>query len=101
MAEGLLIHGVNDMCPSISVSLPPNIYGRVIDYQDRHTTTLSHAAAALIKMGFAWEAETIHREKERKQRQKAQTLEEGAKAALEATIQEEAKKSKGKGKGKT
>jgi hypothetical protein len=59
-------------------------------------TTLSHAAATLIKMGFAWDVQTNQLEKERKQKRKAETLEEGAKAALEATIQEEAKKSKRK-----
>ena len=89
--------------PSISVSLPTSTYGRVIDYQDRHDTSLSHAAASLIRMGFAWDAQAIQHEKDRKQKREAETLEAGAKAALEATIQEEAakvipkaKKSKGK-----
>ena len=84
--------------PSISVSVPPSIYARVVDYQDRHDTNLSHAAAALIKMGFAWESNVIQQEKEHKQKRKAETLEAGAKAALQATVQEEAKKSKRKAK---
>lgn len=84
------------MCPSISVSISPSIYGRVIDFQDRHSISLSSAAAALIKMGFAWDAQVIIEEKEFKQRRDAHMHEEGAKAALEATIQEEAKKSEAK-----
>lgn len=80
------------MSPSISVSLPANVYGRVIDYQDRHMTTLSKAAAVLIKMGFAWEAQTIMQEKAHKsQRDVSEGVVSSAKTALKDAIVEAAK----------
>lgn len=80
------------MCPSISVSLPANIYARVINYQDRNSTTLSHAAAALIKMGFAWDMQVTEQEKERKRTQAEQAqIKEHAIVGLGKAVHEAAK----------
>lgn len=78
------------MSPSISVSLPKEHYFKVMQFQERQDCTVSAAAAALIKMGFAWEQQEEDRNQE--------DINKKAKAALKATIQEESKKSKGKGK---
>ena len=79
------------MCPSISVSLSPSIYGRVTDYQDRHDTSLSHAAATLIKMGFAWDMQVTEQEKERKRTQSEQAqIKELAIVDLEKAVHEAA-----------
>ena len=79
------------MCPSISVSVPPKIYARIIDYQDRNDTSLSHAAAALIKMGFAWDMQVTHQEKERKRIQSEQSqIKELAIVDLEKAVHEAA-----------
>lgn len=78
--------------PSISVSIPPSIYARVIDYQDRNMTTLSHAAATLIKMGFAWDMQVTEQEKERKRTQSEQAqIKELAIVDLEKAVHEAAK----------
>lgn len=79
------------MTPSISVSISPSIYGRVIDYQNRNDTSLSHAAAALIKMGFAWDMQVTHQEKERKRIQSEQSqIKELAIVDLEKAVHEAA-----------
>lgn len=80
--------------PSISISVPKNIYNRLIDYQDRKDLTLSRAGAQLIKMGFAWDVQATMQDQEDEKRKH----EKNAKAALGATIQEEVKKSKRKAK---